>query len=159
MIEQELPIAERLTGPAIVTDGDTIRIGTRTIRLQAIDAPEMSQTCRNSAGTDYLCGRDAKDHLASLIGDFAVTCESMARDPQDRYGRMLGFCRRAPDGPSLNLAMVRAGQAVAYRRYIEGRPHEAAFISAENEARDAARGMWAGTFTLPWEWRAARRGG
>ena len=33
-----------ITGPATITDGDTLRIGRERIRLFGIDAPEMSQT-------------------------------------------------------------------------------------------------------------------
>ena len=34
-----------ITGPAIVTDGDTIKIDGQRIRLHDIDAPESAQTC------------------------------------------------------------------------------------------------------------------
>lgn len=35
---------------AIAIDGDTLRIDDRRIRLSAIDAPELSQTCRDATG-------------------------------------------------------------------------------------------------------------
>jgi endonuclease YncB( thermonuclease family) len=30
------------------------------------------------------------------------------------------------------------------------------YVAAEDEARSAGRGMWAGAFELPWDWRHRR---
>lgn len=43
--------------------------------------------------------------------------------------------------------MVRQGWALAYRRYSKD------YVGDENEAQAARRGMWAGEFEKPWEWR------
>ena len=53
-------------GIARVLDGDTIKIGSTSIRLFGIDAPEMAQSCRSAAGTVYRCGEDAAERLRFL---------------------------------------------------------------------------------------------
>jgi len=40
-----------IAGRAIVTDGDTLRINNRRIRIHGIDAPEKRQTCKRPDGT------------------------------------------------------------------------------------------------------------
>jgi len=39
------PARADITGPAAVTDGDTIKIDGQRIRIHGIDAPEAKQTC------------------------------------------------------------------------------------------------------------------
>ncbi|MEP4770969.1 MAG: thermonuclease family protein [Roseibium sp.] len=46
-----------------VVDGDTLVLGDDTIRMQGIDAPELAQTCQNTAGKTYRCGQIAKAFL------------------------------------------------------------------------------------------------
>jgi endonuclease YncB( thermonuclease family) len=48
--------------------------------------------------------------------------------------------------------MVATGYAVAFRHY------SSEYISAEESAKFAKRGIWAGTFKMPSEFRAASRG-
>jgi endonuclease YncB( thermonuclease family) len=74
-----------------------------------------------------------------------VTCVTQARD---RYGRRLAYCRVR--GMDINAQMVRDGHAVAYGE----------FTREEDEARLAYRGIWAGTFERPADWRQRHpRGG
>jgi endonuclease YncB( thermonuclease family) len=54
-------------------------------------------------------------------------------------------------GEDLERWMVEQGWAVAFRKYFLD------YVDAENDAREAGRGIWQGAFELPWEWRAARR--
>ena len=39
------PVLADITGSAIVTDGDSIKILDRKIRIHGIDAPEIRQSC------------------------------------------------------------------------------------------------------------------
>ncbi len=39
-------LAQGITGPARVVDGDTIDVAGQRIRLYGIDAPEKNQTCQ-----------------------------------------------------------------------------------------------------------------
>jgi endonuclease YncB( thermonuclease family) len=38
--------------------------------------------------------------------------------------------------------MLAIGEAVTYRRFLEGSPLEPAYLEAERHARDAKRGLW-----------------
>jgi endonuclease YncB( thermonuclease family) len=136
-----------LIGVASVIDGDTIEIHRQRIRLYGIDAPEASQPC-DLDGKPWRCGQASANALADQIGKRPVTCETRDRD---RYGRLVAAC--SVGGASINAWMVREGWAVAYRRYSQD------FVADEAAARAAKRGIWRGTFMLPWEWRAQRRGG
>lgn len=143
VVGRELPGgAETAGGFARVADGDSLAIGTLRIRLEGIDAPELTQTCMRG-GVEWPCGRAAKDALARLVGDGEVACEGRGRD---RYGRLLARCAGA--GVDLAGAMVEEGWALAYGGYE----------AAEADARRAGRGLWAGTFERPQDWRRIHGG-
>jgi endonuclease YncB( thermonuclease family) len=131
-----------LVGVASVIDGDTIEIHGQRIRLHGIDAPESSQTCLDADGQKWRCGQRAALALQDLIGRRTVTCDE--RDV-DRYGRVVGRC--LVDEIDINEWLVAEGLALAYRHYSMD------YVAAEATARAARRGMWAGTFEPPWDWR------
>jgi endonuclease YncB( thermonuclease family) len=133
------------SGPARVIDGDTIDISGQRIRLHGIDTPEAKQTCQRQ-GVTWLCGAAATKALRNLIGGEKVTC--IQRD-KDRYGRIVAVCHA--NGVNLNAAMVLSGMALAYRRYSDD------YTGHEASAKAAARGLWAGQFVAPWEWRRGMR--
>ena len=63
--------------------------------------------------------------------------------------RVIAVCFKG--AVNLNAWMVEQGWAVAFRKYgID-------YIAQEDEARLARRGMWAGSFEMPWDWRARNR--
>jgi endonuclease YncB( thermonuclease family) len=134
--------AADLTGKARIVDGDTIWIGKTKIRLHGIDAPEMSQECRQQDGSTYLCGVASTDALRILIGSEPVRCEG---NTYDRYKRLIAVCYS--ETVNLNAELVRQGWALAYRRYSKE------YVSAEKEAQNHKRGMWVGEFDPPWSWR------
>ena len=131
-----------LSGPARVSDGDSISIEGRRIRLAGIDAPEIDQSCIR-ASVSYACGRKARAALVAMIGGSTVVCES---GRLDRYGRLLARC--TANGIDLNQGMVEAGWAVSYGGYA----------AVERDARRAGRGIWAGDFEFPQEWRRIHGG-
>jgi endonuclease YncB( thermonuclease family) len=131
--------SDRLEGHPRIVDGDSLNLEGTSVRLKGIDAPELAQVCRRGADA-YRCGEEARQHLARLIGRARVTCEVEGRD---RYRRRLARCMA--NGSDLNEAMVRDGWALGYR----------AHAGLEREARNARRGMWAGTFERPEDWRKA----
>jgi endonuclease YncB( thermonuclease family) len=124
-------------GAAKVGDGDSLELAGERIRLRGIDAPELTQVCR-AGSRDYPCGRMARDALGQLAGAGQVSCEGWERD---RYGRLLALC--SAGGVELNREQVALGWAVAYGDYRR----------EETSARAARRGMWAGEFERPSEWR------
>lgn len=137
--------ADRIAGRASVIDGDTIDIHGRRIRFHGIDAPESRQLCL-AAGALYRCGQKAALALADRIGSATVACTPTDRD---RYGRTVAVCRA--DGIDLNAWMVRAGWAVAYRRYSGD------YVGDEEAAAAGRAGIWQGTFVVPADWRRGRR--
>ena len=137
-----------VAGEARVIDGDTIEVEGTRIRLQGIDAPETRQRCTNADGVSWACGRYATAMLKTAVAGVDVTCAARSRD---RYQRVVAVCWAGV--VEVGRAMVAEGWALADRRF--GR----AYVQVEDSARVAARGMWAGEFEAPWEWRRARRRG
>ena len=134
-----------IAGQASVIDGDTIEIHGVRIRLFGIDAPEGRQVCQDSEGRDYRCGQRAALALSNKIGRHTVSC--VERDV-DRYHRVVAVC--SVSGSDVNAWMVRRGWAIAYRYYSED------YVPQEEEAESARAGIWAGSFTRPYEWRHAQ---
>ncbi len=138
-------LKERVGGPiagaASAIDGDSLRVGGEEIRLSGIDAPEFNQSC-NAGGKSIECGRVARGLMQRLLLAGIVTCNA---EGSDRYGRTLARCgTREGD---LGAAMVAAGHAIATEGYFR----------EEAEARRARRGVWAGDFMPPEEWRRTHK--
>ena len=137
---------QAIIGVASVIDGDTLEIHGERIRLHGIDAPESRQTCLAADGDVWPCGRRSANALAEYLGRRTITCLSTARD---RYRRAIAVCTL--NNHDINKWLVSTGYAVAYRLYSLD------YVQAENEAREAKRGMWAGKFVYPWDWRKGVR--
>ena len=132
----------KISGDAVINDGDSITLKGERIRLRGIDAPEYNQTCLKDGAT-YPCGRRSREALARLAKSGAVECVGWERD---RYGRLLGACTAG--GVDLNRRQVEEGWAVAYGDYTE----------AEQAARQRGAGLWAGSFERPRDWRVEHGG-
>ncbi len=139
------PALAVVAGSARVIDGDTLEIQGQRIPLHGIDAPESRQVCRLD-GKSWQCGKDAGSALAEKIARRPVTCEDLGRD---RYKRIIGRCTVA--GEDIESWMVVNGWALAYRRYSLD------YVDQEADAQAARRGIWAGEFVKPWEWRRGKR--
>ena len=141
-----------------VIDGDTVRAQYRlfhfigrgkpfSVRLYGIDAPEMSQPG----------GEASRKHLRRLVG--WRPSMRMEISDEDRYGRTIGLLYRGRGERgrrnSLNLKMVRSGQAYCYTQY-GGK--ELGFDRAEEEARRKRRGVWrrGSRAQRPWDYRQGR---
>ena len=135
-------LASEISGVAIITDGDTIKISNSRIRFHGIDAPETKQTCIKNL-KEYYCGREATAALVKRIDKKKVRCE--VQDSLDRYRRYIGVC--FIEEINLNKWMVRNGHAVAFRRYSKN------YIKDENYAKKNKIGLWSGTFIHPEKWR------
>ena len=143
--------AATLTGRTVrVTDGDTIVILSEgnvqhKIRLQGIDAPERGQAY----------GTKSKEHLSEWVAGRFVVVET---DKRDRYGRVVG--KVLVGGKDVCLAQVVAGFAWHYKKYQSEQTvsDRQRYADAEQEARDAKRGLWQDPQAVaPWDYRAARR--
>lgn len=131
-----------LSGKAWVVDGDTVRINKQKVRLEAIDAPELKQTCYNGKRQQYACGQESKWHLIKLVKGKQIECELVGLD---KYGRNLGYCFES--GVDLNAAQVSAGHAVAYRKY------STKYVDQEAQAKKQKLGIWQGKFQQPSNFR------
>jgi endonuclease YncB( thermonuclease family) len=127
-----------VSGAARVIDGDSLVVGGREIRIKGIDAPEGRQVCTRD-GREWACGAAAADALKALVAGTSVTCRI---ESDDRFRRGLGACFAGRT--NLGEAMVESGFAVAYG---------ASYLTQEQEARAARRGLWSGTFEHPRDWR------
>lgn len=143
--EGAVPAPRPVRGPAVVHDGDTIRIGAQRIRLFGIDAPEAAQVCDSGDKGSWPCGAVATARLAALIGERPVDC--IPRD-RDRYGRLVATC--SVGRVDLAERMVAEGLARAYTRFGDD------YALTERRAKTEAIGLWHGASAAPWEYRAAR---
>lgn len=135
------PLAGGLAGLAQVQDGDSLILAGQRLRLDAVDAPELGQWCDGPQGR-WPCGRAAAEALAGLLEGREIACRDHGTD---RYGRTLAQCWLG--GQDIGAWLVRQGWAVAYVRVSDR------YLPEEAEARAARRGLWAGRFETPEEWR------
>jgi micrococcal nuclease len=117
---------------AAVVDGDTIELSDgRRVRYIGINTPERNQP--------YY--QDAVEVNRRLVGGKTVQLEFDV-ETFDQYGRSLAYIW--VDGVMANVEVVRLGFANAFTVPPNVR-YEAEFRAAEREAREAERGLWAGS--------------
>ena len=115
-----------------VLDGDTLELERGgVVRLNGIDAPEEGQR-----GHD-----EAAEALRAFVLGHPVRLEPGVGDAKDRYGRWLAFVEVLEVG-CVNEALLRSGRVWIYRLDIAS-PRHPRFLSAQREAMDAFRGIWA----------------
>ena len=126
-----------------VVDGDTIDIrdnvrGRLRVRVLGIDTPETKKP-----GYTVGCwGPEVIDFAQStLVGQRVALETHPTQDRTDRYGRTLAYLVRG-DGWDYSVEAARAGVAKSY--VYEGVPVRkyGAIAAAEQEAKDALRGLW-----------------
>ena len=139
---QKFGVLDIQQGTVTVIDGDSLREGTTEIRLYGIDAPEYRQTCLDEFRKSYACGKRAAEELRGLVAQGDVACRSL---DVDRYGRAVSSCKVG--GTDIARAMVERGWAVAFTQYGTD------YVSAEIQAHKAMRGLWAGDFEPPSDYR------
>ena len=139
--------AERtISGVAHVVDGDTVIVSGEKIRLNGVDAPETDQLCLNSDGKAWTCGVEARDRLSAGTKGRLWSCLTSGRD---KYERWLADC--TVDGVDVSSWMVLNGWALSFTRYSHRYDRD------EVLARAAQKGVWAGAFIAPWDWRSRNR--
>jgi micrococcal nuclease len=124
-----------------VIDGDTIAIeaaGRREhVRLVGIDTPESVDPQR-----PVEChGPEASHLLAELLPVGTEVRLERDIEARDRYGRLLAYVFRRPDGLFVNQAVAEAGEA----EVLEVPPNTAysdALAATVGAARAAGRGLW-----------------
>ena len=73
-IDRRWTVPEVVAGFGEAIDGDSLRVAGQEVRLKGIDAPEISQYCKNHVGRDYACGVEAKRWLNARLQRGAVSC-------------------------------------------------------------------------------------
>ena len=143
-----------VSGPARLTkvlDGDTLVVSQRwrkyTIRLDAIDCPELDQPW----------GKKARSGLKKLLGRNRIKVEVHSID---HYGRTLAtvfaWNRENSDWMNVNARMVVLGHAWVYGRYLDHLPwaRRRDLQDKESWARSKRVGLWRySNPTPPWNWR------
>lgn len=129
---------------ARVHNGDTFAIGSTTLTLAGMDAPELIQHCADSLGKPYACGRIAAERLIRLVDGETVKCRRMPA--------ALGSARCFIGKTDLTLIMLDEGHAITT---AVGRNSN--YLLAEDKARRAKRGIWQGKFLSPDRWRSAMK--
>lgn len=121
-------------------DGDTLKLADgRTVRLQGIDAPEISQPY----------GVESRNLLVRLTRKKKIRIASHGKD---RYGRTVGeiFVGKR----SVNHSMVSSGAAWWFRSFA---PTDNRLRRLEDDARKRKMGLWhASNVVAPWDWRKAK---
>jgi micrococcal nuclease len=124
-----------------VVDGDTViaKIGGRTerVRLIGVDTPESVKP-----NTPVQCyAEEASAFTARLLPPGTPVRLERDAEARDVYGRLLAYVYRSGDGLFVNRELAEDG----YARVLTIAPnvaHEADFVAAARDARNAARGLW-----------------
>ena len=154
--EASIPIATSAVAqnelPQVVSvgDGDTLRVQrgnkTITIRLSCIDAPEFAQVP---------WGLQSANRLKQLLPTGQAI--QMREIERDRYGRTVAELYLG--NQSVNLQMVKEGQAVVYQQYIENCSEtKDQYFQAEAQAKGQRLGFWnQSNPVMPWDYRKGKR--
>jgi micrococcal nuclease len=124
-----------------VVDGDTVKVRVRgrleTVRYIGMDTPETVKP-----HTPVQCyGKAASAFNARLVRARTVRLVFDA-ERRDRYGRLLAYVYREPDGLFVNAELVRRG----YAQPLTIPPnvaHSSEFRRLARTARSGGRGLWA----------------
>ncbi len=133
-----------------IGDGDTLRVRqsgqVTTIRLACVDSPERAQSP---------WGQQSTSRLKQLLPlKTAVQVRTITRD---RYGRTVAELYVGKQ--SVNLQMVKDGQAVVYRQYLSGcAATKDQYLQAEAQAKKQRLGFWnQQSPVMPWDYRRGKR--
>lgn len=133
-----------------ISDGDTFIVeaegGERTtIRIHAIDAPELAQTF----------GKESREALRALIANQPV---EIKQQKTDQYHRVVGSVFL--NGKDIGLEMLNSGNVWYFRQYQKEQPAEEqqAYLAAEATALHQNLGLWRDAHPIPpWEYRRGKR--
>ena len=133
-----------------VGDGDTARVRRAnemiTVRFACVDAPETAQTP---------WGQQSANRLKQLLPPGQAV--QVREVDVDQYGRTVGELFLG--NQSVNLTMVKEGQAVVYRDYLSGcADTQDQYLAAEAQAKAQRLGFWnQDNPVMPWDYRRGKR--
>jgi len=124
-----------------VVDGDTIELANEeTVRYIGVDTPEIRE--RKGSGWAYKprpFAEEAKEFNKKLVEGKSVKLEFDVKK-KDRYKRLLAYVYTGEK--MVNLEMIKEGFAMIYT-YPPNIKYSQRFLSAQKEARENKRGLWA----------------
>jgi endonuclease YncB( thermonuclease family) len=100
------------TEPVAARDGDDLLCGDLKLRIEGVNARELSNDCRGRAPCPAMAGHEARRILGDLVADgfsYRVSYE-------DRYGRAVAEIRLA-DGRDLACTLIAEGAALRWPKY------------------------------------------
>lgn len=125
---------------ARVIDGDTLDLNDgRRVRLLGIDTPELR---KKGVGKEFYAD-EARKRLEELICNKKINVEYDITDnnkqDRDKYGRTLAYV--IANGQNTSIMLLKEGYA---RKFMhENLKYRAEIEKAEQEAREARKGIWA----------------
>jgi len=134
----------QVRGRATVISGDTLIVQGQRMRLYGIDAPEKGQRCQ-WPNKEIDCGIISRAALLDLIAPVDITCR---RRQATKDGTWIASCDA--EGFDVSRNMIYTGWAVV----PPGGP--AGFSKVQKNAAARKRGLWKGTFQMPWVWLKAQ---
>lgn len=121
-----------------VVDGDTFVVsGGERVRLIGVDTPETRDP-RRPVGC---FGKEASAFTASLLPRGTQVRLVGDAEQRDRYGRLLAYAYRLPDGLFVNAEVLRQGYALVLT-IPPNVAHAEQFTALAREAREQNRGLW-----------------
>lgn len=124
-----------------IVDGDTVRIQLNgeemPVRLIGVDTPE---TVHPQKPVEEF-GKEAALFLESLLKGEEVWLEYDPANKTDRYGRLLAYLYRVPDGLNVNLEIIRQGYGHALLTYPH--PYLDEYREMGRRARMLNKGLYA----------------
>jgi endonuclease YncB( thermonuclease family) len=131
-----------VSGSVRVARGDALLMSGRLIKIYGVAAPELSQTCADSTGRGYQCGKQSVAWLSGWLNDYEVKCHILSEDSK---GVLTGVCMLG--SYDIGAALINAGWAVADIRQSK------IYVPYQNQAMNEHRGLWQGDFYMPWDWQ------
>ena len=117
----------RIEGKAVAVTGAILRVGSQSVMLSGVEAPETGQLCLGNKG----CSGLAKTALQKLLTGKRVIC-----DVTGAGGLQLATAACTINGADIAGQLVRGGYVFATDSLF------ATYASAEREARTAKLGVW-----------------
>ena len=106
------------------------------VRLIGVDTPKMARSGKPAERFE----KEASSFTHYLLTGESVYLRFDAKNKRDKYGRLLAYLYRSPDGLFVNLEIVRQGYGRAYTKfpfkYLE------LFRHYERRAREGIKGTW-----------------
>lgn len=145
--EMGIPRGTVIVGRAEVLDGQNLVVDGKALRLDGAEAPGLGQTCMTTKGTPWECGKRAYARLADLAHGRMVRCVTV--QPLGEGASAICGGNGVSDFAE---RLVTEGLAVS-NGHDRGR-----YAADQSTARTHRKGMWVGSFTLPWKWRIKNGG-